>query len=1459
MGFQIYKIPLNNIATSFKEGLKLDYSVSFTNLVSNVNVAVVNGTCDKTVINSSIVSKLLITPDKTKDYVLLKLEATALNLSIHTITLTLDKATYSESGDSYQLKQSYAPINTLTNKQQFKVNFNHTEEVKMDMILQSSYDNTINVIFADGVGPARLVNTGVEFKDNLAIIPPNITTYDANSLYTTELIPKYNKIPNVKFNGTFAGGNLKAGGYKYYFKYATRDGVETDIIEESRLVSVHFGSSSNDSHGGLPNEETDKYVSFTLTNLDPAYKKVKVYYTYYTGDVAPTGSSFKILSDFNIEDDKCNVIHTGYESTETKTAESISKPYNYADVVKTLTTANNRLLLGNMSNSSLSNEILSAAALHCTVSAEKKYSSGFYTNPNTIYDGISYWDGETYEFGIVFITNAGNSEVYPIMGIDGTVTETYDNQYKGKKIDNHFIESTGQNDLGIFRFPCTESTKSFAGNSSMQELYPKFDTSYLRINKQSLKDSGVLGYFFVKRKRKPDLLVEGLVAPTTTVYMNTMTNQERLVMNGCNYIGLGANDSGKEPTSYSKSPLGTKYVYVPAMYGAMPFTNDIFDVDKPGLYSSLIFAPVFRFENFTKYAMYSPDFVCAEPTFVSEYPGGNDIHWKFDGITAGNSHYEAYYEAFPLLDFTQDERNTIVYNIYATNTFTAKRGSNHGNGTAQYISTGQLGVKPAGFTGSTDRQLWTELSISIGTDGNKPSKSRQDGTVNDMFKANLATSTYVEGAHGFIVGLRDDRDPYKIWGSSANYNGYLGIDINNDELNSVIKEHCLPTQSADHGQQKNYFCSLFKYPYTYPLGGQAKAGAYVRLYSTGAEDGYLTPQAWRSRYLSASGEPYHAISNRYDLNVTSDIVASSGDCFVDMFSQQLFFSKGIAGAPTANDPAGYFGYANGNTREAINMAPIGLCSKYPMRSNYNFTLRSLEEADATETKLYSTKRGFIPLNNARQQYGNRQFETRKYNHGHSAQQESVLQYYRYDADRPYTQYNYTNRISVSSAGVEGTFTNGFRDFSGLNFKDYNKELGEIVAIREVQGKVYIIFEEGISVINVDERSMLSTNTGSVYTDSVNVLSPQAQVISSTIGTLHKTSVISSDNAIYGVDSQQHKIWRIAVKGVEPISDFKIQKLVTQFSKADDLIDIYTTYNVLKREIQFTFIGKSGISSVVFNELLNIWVTPTDIHKLYSANLDGKNWFMGTKTGSTAFAPKYRLVRTIDNAKCMYKRIDGTLDILPFSFSFIVNHDPGMSKIVDSIFLNGSTNYPTQLTLSAEFVDEYTQDLTYTSNAYKPTYFKVSTISKNIMTVEVDNPPNTDWASMYRFNVGDLLTIINPDKTIVKTSISYVNGTTLYLSSVMESTIQQGASIINGWKLATRLINAEAEDNKTKIQIWRRSKVLSAAGDRRNSRQYMMMDSDTRLRGHWCKIDVKSNDFSPFYINSIDSLITKSYS
>lgn len=1461
MKFKVYKIPLDHLSSIYRDGLSITYTLDIENVTTNIDVKVTGGTCNVNSVNSSVQSTLIIQVDPLVSDLYILLKSPILNTELHPITLTQVSATYSSGGERYGLKQVYSPINSLVGNEEFKVDFNHNEHVQADMVLQTSYDNTINVIFADGVGPARLVNTGVEFTDGAAVIPPNVPKYDKTLLYTTELIPKYNKIPSVAFNGVLAGGTLKAGGYRYYFKYATRDGVETDVIEESRLVTVHFGQTSEDSHAGQPNENTEKYTSFTLSDLDPAYNKLKVYYTYYSGNVDPVGTHHEILADFQVEDGKCNITHTGYEEENVIDEGVLAKPYNYADVVKTLTTSSNRLLLGNLSNNSISNDVLSSLALRCSVTAQKNIKTQSYTDPITAYNSVGYWDGETYEFGMIFVTNGGNSEVYPIMGIDATLSETYDEAYLGKSITNHFIPSTGQNDLGVFRFPCNDDTRSFAKGYVLEEWYPRFDTSYLANNKQFLEDNGVLGYFFVKRKRKPDLLLEGLVAPTTTVFMNTMTDQARLVMNGCNYIGLGANDSGKEPDTYSKSPLGTKYVYVPAMYGAMPFTNDIFDGDKPGLHSALIFAPVFRFENFTKYAMYSPDFVCAEPSFVSNFPGGSQINWRFDGVIAGNSIYNKYYEAFPSLDYTQGERNTIYYNIQAQNTELIKSITSVGTGTGQYLATGQLGAKPAGFTASTDRQLWTELSVFVGEKDNKPSKSRQDGTIFDMFKANSPTTAYAPGAHGFIVGLRDERDPPKIWGSSANYTSYLGVDIDSDDFNKIIKTHCLPVQDNPYGRQLNYYCSLFKPPYSNPPAGEARAGAYVRLYGTSTTGGCITPEAWRSRYLASSGEPYKAITNRISLpKTTTSKVGVSGDCFVGLFSQQMFFSRGLVGTPTANDPAPYFGYVNGNTREAINMAPIGLSSTYPMRSNYNFELRQLEEVDATETKLYNTKRGYMPLNAPRQQYGNKQFETRAYNHGHSAQEESALSYYKYDADRPYTQFTYLNRISVSSAGVDGDFTNGFRDFSGLNFKDYNKELGEINAVKELNGHVYVVYEGGVAAINVDERSMLSSSTGNVYTDVANVLSPTSQVISSTLGTTFVSSVMTSDKALYGVDAQQHKIWRVTKDGFDILSDFKVQKLITKYSE-EGLINVYTTYNILKQEIQFTFVREEGVYSIIFNELLNIWITTTDIHKLYSANLNGINWFIGEATGH-GVTPSHRLVRTLNDFKCGYKRLGGTIDALNFDFTFIVNHDPSTTKIIEGFIMNGSTMYPKSITVEAEFVDKYEQPLVYTSNDYKQTYYKVGNNEGGTISLILDNPPTLDWGNLYNFNVGDLLTIINPDNTIYKSSVTLVENSAglpvLHLADIIND-IQPGAKIVKGWKTLYGLTNAEAEENKTKVQVWSKARVLTAGGDRRNSNQYRLLDADTRLRGVWNAISIHSDNFSPMYINSIDTTIIKSFS
>ena len=56
---------------------------------------------------------------------------------------------------------------------------------------------------------------------------------------------------------------MTGGGYRFYFKYVDSDGTLTDIIEESRLVSIAFTD-----HGASDTDNTGKTIRFTLNNLD---------------------------------------------------------------------------------------------------------------------------------------------------------------------------------------------------------------------------------------------------------------------------------------------------------------------------------------------------------------------------------------------------------------------------------------------------------------------------------------------------------------------------------------------------------------------------------------------------------------------------------------------------------------------------------------------------------------------------------------------------------------------------------------------------------------------------------------------------------------------------------------------------------------------------------------------------------------------------------------------------------------------------------------------------------------------------------------------------------------------------------------------------------------------------------------------------------------------------------------
>jgi hypothetical protein len=77
---------------------------------------------------------------------------------------------------------------------------------------------------------------------------------------------------------------LPVGNYHFYLTYSDSDGNETDFIAESGLISVFIGTDSHSIRQGFRNENSFKGIKLSLSNIDPAYSYINIYYSRSTGD-----------------------------------------------------------------------------------------------------------------------------------------------------------------------------------------------------------------------------------------------------------------------------------------------------------------------------------------------------------------------------------------------------------------------------------------------------------------------------------------------------------------------------------------------------------------------------------------------------------------------------------------------------------------------------------------------------------------------------------------------------------------------------------------------------------------------------------------------------------------------------------------------------------------------------------------------------------------------------------------------------------------------------------------------------------------------------------------------------------------------------------------------------------------------------------------------------------------------
>lgn len=468
--------------------------------------------------------------------------------------LTLNCSFYASLADEViqgDLVSKYAPFRNLIDKNgtlkdfetdQLEFDLNHPVQIEV----QDFPDGSVNLILNDDVNIPKLINSRFSVaEDKTYIIPDHIGNKDTN-LYEEEYLEldtslqKFTtKILKLEFTGLQENGVLPCGTYHFYFRLMDNDGNMSDFVAESAPVMVHIGS-LNDPYSirmGLENEKTNKSVGFNLSNLDGSYDFIKVYYTRSTSgqDSKDIVEAYEILTKFPILGIGKTVLNIyGTETKKQCSLAEINAQFEYIKHAKTAVVTENRLFLGNIQKSYVPYEDLKEFSLHFYPIQTRGESVGMmdfnfkdfssksraygYYNTLNIYYRTGYWPEEFYRFGIVYILKDFSlSPVFDIQGVDYAYMAEKNRSFQ-KLEDNQELQYDDfgyvldtqmcQNIYGITTFR-RQNLLTPNGTYPLGVRFLFTGTEDKNISKY------INGYFFVRQKRKPIILAQGVAIGKT--------------------------------------------------------------------------------------------------------------------------------------------------------------------------------------------------------------------------------------------------------------------------------------------------------------------------------------------------------------------------------------------------------------------------------------------------------------------------------------------------------------------------------------------------------------------------------------------------------------------------------------------------------------------------------------------------------------------------------------------------------------------------------------------------------------------------------------------------------------------------------------------------------------------------------------------------------------------------------
>jgi hypothetical protein len=797
----------------------------------------------------------------------------------------------------------------------------------------------------------------------------------------------------------------------------------------------------------------------------------------------------------------------------------------------------------------------------------------------------------------------------------------------------------------------------------------------------------------------------------------------------------------------------------------------------------------------------------------------------------------------------------------------------------KFISDGSMAFTSLQFTGRLDRQmlLFAHLRLlepSAGgelLDRTEQLKWYQDNVVNtDNYSYNKYYSTF----NGLVNKPSSENYIMHTMLSNVNFSPYVGIkvDSNGDLLTTLIN-------MQDTGGEQGFF-SLYK-TYMIPGPDDVYMGAISRVYSND-DGGPLSLQNWINKYNGEKSGGYFAISKRFEINhklgSNTDLDNAKligGDCYSGLYYQRVWRPGGIDGVPLALTPADYKDDNGIATRLGTGITASGYAIGFPVRSRYNFAIRALQEDDEIDLKLYGSGKTYTPSDVSEKVHGNRQAETSIINYGNFID-DSIIFRNKFSDDIPYSKIEYKNRILASNVSAVGEFENGYRDFRGLNYKDYDEDLGEIVATVSSGTYTYVVYTSGVALVEVSERTAITKeDTGTnVYLAASDILPPKSTPILTSIGSQHLHSVITTESYVFGVDAASKKIWMLNKAEKSIISDTVIQSLLNKLI-TDDLKDITSSYDQITYEVTFTFIYDDDSKvSLVYNSMLKVWYGISDITKLFTFNIEGDILFIRASNSSSYNYGMYRpIITKYDDIypTSLYNdigSIQNPSDIIYHDayIEFVIKAKTGDTILIPNIIINGS-GVPESLEIMTEVNPGYI--ISRSPSTVSGVHSNNIPMHTNILTLESDGSDIiVDGLTLTRptsnvlrdIKIGDNITLTTTNGTYQYT-VADVTNYGLNTRIVVDRQVDTGTvtGLYYGWKIPYRITIGEIYSGRMNITIPSANTAAGISGNIVDNEKGFHNRSESLPYGRWIKIRLNFSGLNPVYINNIISRYNTVYS